>query len=131
MAGGPHQGENAFACAGAFKGFKGGAYGSPGIIGDVWKKGGVSIEIFRFLQTRQVLGGMRAKQNAIIKLARFPPDNGHVVLRPELLQGFQDARRPLGMARKGITDATFVGDDFHVLCPPQIEFIPIRSVNAL
>ena len=112
MAGRAHEAENRFAIARAFHCFQRGADRSSRVVGDAWVVRRVRVKLQRLVQARKVFRSVGAENRTVVSFAGFGPRDQKLGLRAELFQSADHARRFFGMARRGISGASFVGNDF-------------------
>jgi hypothetical protein len=80
---------------------------------NVWICGGVSVEVERFLNLFQMLGGVRAQNGTVIGGPWLTPGQFQFVLGLERLDGAADSLGTFGMAPRGIFSATGISDNLH------------------
>src|SRR5262249_2896327 len=127
------QAEGEIPGARGIQGLESGPYRRPRTFMNLGLVRRIVVEVLRLLQSVHVMLPVASHQNFVVYVRWFFPGNRQHILFTQLLQGHADPLRSLRMARVRISDAGFVGDDFHfgvaTSCPSKIELICAGTVN--
>lgn len=111
MAGRAHEAKHRLSRPTCLHCFNGGARRSAGITGNTRKISCVAVEIFRYIQSGEVVRCVSPQNGGIIAWPGLDPCDRNFSLFPELHLCACNAFRPFGMEWCGVAGAAGVGDD--------------------